>query len=222
MKNDTHMDCDGVELVLELWGDGELDRVRGEQVREHLLECPACRETYRDQRNLRRWIVRPDAPAVPEDFAQRVVLAAARQDVVAGREPLEVPERGRGAVLRPFPTRSNAGVAQAHGVSGGGVSGRGVFRGGGGMATSVDGSLLPFVLACTAAAAALLMVLTIAIGSAGRPSSDELRADPLPSVLSDLQKLKERETPGSSTNGASSADRSTQSRSGENRSNGAR
>ncbi|QDU86425.1 hypothetical protein Pla163_35760 [Planctomycetes bacterium Pla163] len=207
MKNDNHMDCDAVELVLELWGDGELDQVRGEQVREHLLECPACRETYRDHRNLRRWIVRPEAPAVPADFAQRVVLAAARQDVVAGREPLEIPERGRGAVLRPFPARTSAGDP----------AGGGAVSSGGGFATSTDGSLLPFVLACTAAAAALLMILTIAIGSAGRPTSDELRADPLPSVLNDLQKLRERELLERGTNGAASTQRST-----ENRSNGGR
>jgi len=172
MKNQRHMHCDDVELVLELWGDGELDGERGEMVRAHLLDCPACREAYRDHRNLLRWIERPEAPAVPRDFAERVVLAAARRDAAEGREPLTAPTPS-GTVLRPLPRIERPLPA-------------------GGGAVALEGSVLPFVLACTAAAAALLLILSIAIGAQRRPSGDELRAEPLPAVLEQLEQLRER------------------------------
>ena len=175
MKNERHMHCDDVELVLELWGDGELDRERGEMVRAHLLDCPACREAYRDHRNLLRWIERPEAPAVPSDFAERVVLAAARRDAAEGREPLSAPTPA-GAVLRPLPRVERPMAATA-----------------GGGTAAIDGTVLPFVLACTAAAAALLLILSIAIGAQGRPSGEELRAEPLPTVLQQLEQLRDEQ-----------------------------
>lgn len=179
MKNKHHMDCDDVELLLELWGDGELDAARGEQVRAHLLDCQACREAYRDHRNLLRWLVRPEVPAVPADFAERVVLAAARRDAVEGREPISAPAGGRdgGPMLRPLPPVGRPFTAAA----------------GGGSIVAGESSVLPFVLACTAAAAALLLVLSIAIGAQERPGGDELRAEPLPSVLEGLERLRERD-----------------------------
>lgn len=175
MKNQRDMHCDDVELVLELWGDGELDGERGEMVRAHLLDCPACREAYRDHRNLLRWIERPEAPAVPSDFAERVVLAAARRDAAAGLEPISAPSPS-GAVLRRLPSVERPLAAST-----------------GGGAFALESSVLPFVLACTAAAAALLLILSIAIGAQGRPSGDELRAEPLPSVLEELEQLRERQ-----------------------------
>lgn len=82
--------CARARALLNRYGDGELEESLAAPLRGHLLECPDCRAMFAAERNLRRWIVRPEAPAVPAGFAERVA-ALAFAGAVPGARPQPAP-----------------------------------------------------------------------------------------------------------------------------------
>ena len=70
------MQCDDVLPLIAGYLDGELSEAQSGPVRQHLLDCPACRQVTQDQKALKSWF-RPTAPvAAPEGFAARVARRA--------------------------------------------------------------------------------------------------------------------------------------------------
>ena len=129
--------CDNAGSLVQGYLDGELTEAQAAPLREHLLDCPGCRELAKGGRTLRRWFqeareVHQDADAgvpVPDGFASRVARRA-----FAGDPGLLIPE----------PRRA---------------------------------SLMPFLLAATAVAAGLLLVLSIVIQRQTIPDSATMSAD---------------------------------------------
>ena len=155
MDGHLNTNCEDVARLLPRWSDGELSAARGDLVRGHLLDCRECRARYGEQRNLERWMVAPEAPAVPEGFAERVTRLAA----ASGVRPLSLPTPKADVdevdVIVPAPPATEP------------------------VERDAAGSMLSFVLACTAVAAAMLLGLALALGQQDRPTGEELRADPL-------------------------------------------
>jgi anti-sigma factor RsiW len=74
------MQCDDVLPLIAGYLDGELSETQSGPVRQHLLDCPACRQATQDQKALKSWF-RPTAPvAAPEGFAARVARRAFQGD----------------------------------------------------------------------------------------------------------------------------------------------
>ncbi|MDH5493105.1 MAG: hypothetical protein OEY14_14215, partial [Myxococcales bacterium] len=70
--------------------------------------------------------------------------------------------------------------------------------------SSTDKGLLPFVLTLTSVAASLLLFLALFLAQAEQPSGPELSAEPLPSILEELDRLNgsgSRVVPGLSEDG---------------------
>jgi hypothetical protein len=175
MNESTKRTCDETLALLGRWSDGELDEARAELVRTHLLDCRDCRGHYGQQRTLARWIVAEPAPAVPVGFGARVARLASEAAARTGGRPLDVAglaTRSFAVVPRERPVAEADALVPRPRAS-----------------LERDGSLLTFVLACTAVAAAGLLALALVLGGQERPSGEELRAEPLPEVLRTLERL---------------------------------
>jgi len=188
--------CAEVTGLLARWSDGELDDVRADAVRLHLLDCRECRALYGEKRTLARWIV-PHDVRVPVGFGARVARLASEHAARTGGRPLDVSglvagERvARGLGASEDRAAGTAGVELVPAPRGPrAASASGVSRLAGG---DREGSALRFVLACTAAAAAVLLVLSLALADRGSPTGEEMSAEPLPDVLRSLEALNERE-----------------------------
>jgi anti-sigma factor RsiW len=163
--------CTRTRALLARYGDGELEEPLAAPLRGHLLECPACRAELAALRNLARWIVAPDVPPVPAGFAERVAaLAFAGRGAAAPAGALA--GAGLGARLPMVELTPLARAAAAPGP-----------------ARHAEEPVLRFVLWMTAMAAAALLLLALALGSAERPAGEELVAEPLPEVLQQLDQL---------------------------------
>lgn len=194
MNEANDRSCAEVTGLLARWSDGELDDVRSDEVRLHLLDCRACRALYGEKRTLARWIV-PHDVRVPVGFGVRVARLASEHAARTGGRALDVSglsvrglsDRGLGAgaaaavelVPAARATRELKSVHSSAALASGDVA--------------REGALLRFVLACTAAAAAALLVLSLALADRGAPTGEEMRAEPLPEVLRSLEALNERE-----------------------------
>ena len=95
--------CDNASSLVQSYLDGELTEAQAAPLREHLLDCPGCREQAKDGRTLRRWFQDTktehpgrDESLVPEGFAARVARRA-----FAGDPGLLIPEPRR-RNLMPF------------------------------------------------------------------------------------------------------------------------
>lgn len=95
--------CDNASSLVQSYLDGELTEAQAAPLREHLLDCPGCREQAKDGRTLRRWFQDTktehpgrDESLVPEGFAARVARRA-----FAGDPGLLIPEARR-TNLMPF------------------------------------------------------------------------------------------------------------------------
>ena len=78
------MNCDRALPLVPLYLDGELSDVQADELRPHLLGCPACRTAIHAERALRAWFV-PEAPlAVPDGFAARIARRAFAGDRASG------------------------------------------------------------------------------------------------------------------------------------------
>lgn len=195
--------CEEITGLLARWSDGELDDARSDEVRLHLLDCRACRARYGEKRTLARWIV-PHDVRVPAGFGARVARLASEHAARTGGRPLDVsaldarPTRPAAATANSSAAITSVGVElvpapRATGLGSARLAGAGPSSTRSLGAGERDGSLLGFVLACTAAAAAALLVLSLALADRGAPTGEELRAEPLPEVLRSLEALNERE-----------------------------
>lgn len=83
-----NLTCDTARPLVPSYVDGELSELSASPLRAHLLACPACRESAKEGRNLKRWFAAPpEAVPVPTGFAARVARRA-----LAGDPGLLVPE----------------------------------------------------------------------------------------------------------------------------------
>ncbi|MEZ5979181.1 MAG: hypothetical protein R3F34_13290 [Planctomycetota bacterium] len=172
------MNCDAAALAIPKWVDGEARADGVGRAARLPARLPRVPRAYAEQRNLRAWIVAPEAPAVPEGFAERVARLAA----ASGARPLSEPTR------RPL-ARPAARAMEPIPFEGGDVDTLVPAPRRERERESGTGSILSFVLACTAVAAAAVLVLSIVLGQQDRPRNEELRAEPLPEILRALDDL---------------------------------
>lgn len=192
MNGDKEHRCEEITGLLARWSDGELDDARSDEVRLHLLDCRACRARYGEKRTLARWIV-PHDVRVPAGFGARVARLASEHAARTGGRPLDVsaldtrptrPAAPATVELAPAPRVVRPATTGSSGAAATSARSIGAER---------DGSLLSFVLACTAAAAAALLVMSLVLADRGAPTGEELRAEPLPDVLRSLEALNASE-----------------------------
>jgi len=107
------INCENAGSLVQSYLDSELTETQAAPLREHLLDCPSCRETAKGGRTLRRWFQESqDGPGefgevlAPEGFASRVARRA-----FAGDPGLLIPEPRRS--LLPFLLAATAVAAGA-------------------------------------------------------------------------------------------------------------
>ena len=88
--------CDNARSLVPSYLDGELSEAQASPLRNHLFDCPACREVAKEGRVLERWFEPAAAQpvSVPAGFAARVARRA-----LAGDPGVLMPEEP--AALRP-------------------------------------------------------------------------------------------------------------------------
>jgi anti-sigma factor RsiW len=148
------MECQQSQTLIPSYLDGELSEAQAAPLRKHLLDCQPCRAGAQGEKNQKRWFSAQIPVSVPKGFAARVARRAFAGDT--GESQVEILPAGAGGVF-------------AHRVA---------FRGSHGQ-TERSGSedhLLRFVLQATAAAALLVLVLSIALRSLSLPAGSNLRA----------------------------------------------
>jgi anti-sigma factor RsiW len=156
----NHMECQEARRWIQGYLDGELQEAQAAPLRKHLLDCQPCRASAQSEKNLKRWFVEPKSVAVPRDFAARV----ARRAFAGDRG-----ERFSDPVMA--------------GVGGGAVLSMSEARGAGlSLAARGEERNLRFVLTLTAAAAAVLMMISLGIRSLNLPSGTNMRADDRPTM----------------------------------------
>jgi len=80
--------CDDARPLVPSYLDGELSEAQASPLRAHLLDCPRCRESAKEEKSLKRWFAVPAEPVpVPAGFAVRVSRRA-----YAGDPGLILPE----------------------------------------------------------------------------------------------------------------------------------
>lgn len=89
------MDCRNALNLIPSYQDGELSEEQAAPLRQHLLDCFACRERAKDEVSLKRWFEPAPAVAAPAGFAAHVARRA-----FAGDDGL------REVTLRPRPAAS--------------------------------------------------------------------------------------------------------------------
>lgn len=96
-----NLTCDAARPLVPSYLDGQLSELSASPLRAHLLACPACRESAKEGRNLKRWFAAPpEAVPVPAGFAARVARRALAGDPgMLVPEPPPVRERARRPLL---------------------------------------------------------------------------------------------------------------------------
>ena len=92
------MDCLAASALVPGYLDGELSESQASPLRQHLLECAACRSITQEGKTLQSWLVAESAIVVPPGFAQRVARRAFAGD--QGRT-----EWSTASPARPFEAR---------------------------------------------------------------------------------------------------------------------
>jgi anti-sigma factor RsiW len=146
--------CDNASALVPSYLDGELSEEQAAPLREHLLDCPACRELAKQEKSVKRWFSEAREASgvrVPRGFAARVAKLA-----FAGAQ---------GGVLVPSARRER----QERSGSSAPIT---LLAGRRGERATV----LPFVLKLSSAAAALLFVFALAIQRQALPEGSDLDA----------------------------------------------
>lgn len=162
MNQHHDMPCQDARRSIPSYLDGELTEAQAAPLRRHLLDCQPCRASAQSDKNLKRWFVEPAAVTVPRDFAARVARRAFAGDTAEGRgAPTLVPVLAGGGAEDVLVPRGPRGL----------VTGRAA------TAPRPEDRHLRFVLALTAAAAAVLFVVSLSIRSLSVPNGPDLRAN---------------------------------------------
>ena len=187
------IECSEAQALVAGYLDEELSEAQAAPLRQHLLDCHACRHLVAEDKALRAWFVQESEPEVPAGFAARVAQAA-----FAGTQPGEgtyehVPLAGPGGASREVrrpelvvaplePARSALTAFAGAGAS--------VSAGAGG-----ERSLYGYVLQLTGLAAALLIALSLGLRRLDVPGGADLRADDgsLEQKLERLEQLNAQE-----------------------------
>ena len=139
--------CEKVRKLVPSYLDGELEEERAGPLRTHLLACPGCREVAKDATFLGRWF---DAAreVLPAASAPPAFAARVAGLAFAGVEPTGEPTVELQPAARPM-----------------------------GEAAASKRSLLPFLLAVTTVAAAILFVFAVLLQRQAVPTGASLQAD---------------------------------------------
>ena len=144
------MRCDQAQALIPSYLDGELQEAQAAPLRKHLLDCQGCRGGAQAGKNLKRWFEPGVAGAIPQGFASRVARRAFAGDT--GEPEIEL-----------LPARSPSVSAPAATI-------RPAARGS-------EDPIYRFVLQATAAAALVVLALSLALRSQTLPSGSRMRAD---------------------------------------------
>lgn len=160
------MTCPDARVLVPAYLDGELSEARSSLLRKHLLDCHSCRTGAQDGKNLKRWFsaAREHAEAAPLAAPSGFAARVARR-AFAG-------DRGQLAPLAA-PSMELGDAADS---------------------SRKEGKLLHFVLAATAVAAAVALLLALAGGLKGREVGSSMSADdralpPVKQVIEELDRL---------------------------------
>ena len=146
------MKCDQALALIPSYLDGELQETQAAPLRKHLLDCQACRGGAQGEKNLKRWFhaQASGVAGIPQGFAARVARRAFAGDT--GEPEIELlPARSPGISVAAVPTRS--------------------------AARGTEDPVYRFVLQATAAAALVVLALSLALRSQTLPSGSKLHAD---------------------------------------------
>lgn len=149
MTDGHAMECQDARGSIQAYLDGELNEERAGPLRKHLLDCQPCRASAQSEKNLKRWFAKAKTPAT--SLIPRDFSARVARRAFAG-DPGE-------RFTEPHTILVGAGGATMA------------------AASRSDERNLRFVLTLTAAAAVLLVVLSVAIRGLTLPSSKTLIAD---------------------------------------------
>jgi anti-sigma factor RsiW len=202
------MNCDRSKALVSVYVDGELSEELAGPLRRHLMECAACRASVSEAKAMASWFVPTAAISVPEGFAARVARLAATgagaldvgapgvgtsgraavgDDWLVPSRASHEPRLGAQAQLNVAQLatheRSEAHVRPAH------------APGGQPPLRSVDRTAR-FAMSLAAAAAAVLIGLTmlLASGDGGGFDGSSIQAQPsVENALSVLEELNRRE-----------------------------
>jgi anti-sigma factor RsiW len=147
--------CEEVQPLVAVYLDGELSDTQAAPVRQHLLDCPACRQKVQEAKALKSWFRPTEEVPVPRDFAAHVARRAFAGD--------------RGLLVPTAPPSE-----------------------------AVERDLGRFVMNLTALAAAALLLISLSVQLAKRPDGETLRAEntTLEESLQDLDRLNQQEFEG--------------------------
>ena len=98
MRHEASMRCDVVLALVPTYVDEEAATSVASSVRQHLMDCPACRGAVQEETSLRQWFVPTDEIEVPAGFAARVARRAFAGDeglAPVTLTPTAPPEAGR-------------------------------------------------------------------------------------------------------------------------------
>lgn len=177
------MECQNARPLIQSYLDGELTEAQAAPLRKHLLDCQPCRASAQGEKNLKRWFVEPAAVAVPRDFAARVARLAFAEAAMEAAGGLAAPMPATAATYMPTATLLTTPQRASTSLR---------------AVPAADERNMRFVLAMTALAATVLVLVSIGIRSLTLPSGATLMADDQKTLsydqaLQDLDQLNHRE-----------------------------
>jgi anti-sigma factor RsiW len=141
------MECNQAQPLIPSYLDGELSEAQAAPLRRHLLDCQPCRAGAQSEKNMKRWFSATNAVAVPKGFAARVARRAFAGDTGEPR-------------LEPSLTFVPAVAAALPGAA----------------TEASEDRALRFVLQVTAAAALIVIALSLGLRGLSLPSGTSLSA----------------------------------------------
>lgn len=160
----NEMECQDARASIQAYLDGELNEERAGPLRKHLLDCQPCRGSAQSEKNLKRWFQKAKTPA--QNLVPRDFSARVARRAFAG-------DRGEN-FAEPRMVLLGSGDSTMAGSS------------------KPDERNLRFVLSLTAAAALVLVVLSVAIRGLTLPSSSNMLAEPASLSVDEAHKVLDR------------------------------